>query len=132
DCAAILDPLFDKHRVIDHIDHARITGDIAGSNMAGGEERYSQLNHFWSEILDRRIDVWGESKLVYRFLTRGDPHSGDFAEFGIAADDRIAQVMAVGRSNEHTALRYCVEKRVNALQCETVLKDPASDLKFLM
>jgi len=35
DCAAIFDPLFAKHRILDHWDNAVITGTLAGRNMAG-------------------------------------------------------------------------------------------------
>ena len=132
DCSAILDPLFGKHRIVDHLDHARLTGNIAGSNMAGGNERYTQLSYFWSEVFHQRIDVWGESKLVYRHVTRGDMHGGSFAEFGIAEDDRVAQVVAVGRTGEHAAMKYCVEKRLNVSQWESVLVDPNRDLRDVM
>ena len=132
DCTAILDPLFGKHRVIDHVDHARLTGNIAGANMAGGDERYTQLSHYWSDIGKQRVDIWGESKLVYRHIRRGDPATKQFAEFGIAADDRIAQVIAVGRTAEHAALRFCVEKRLNVAQIENILTDESSDLASMM
>jgi NADPH-dependent 2,4-dienoyl-CoA reductase/sulfur reductase-like enzyme len=132
DCSAIFDPLFGKHRVVDHVDHARLTGNIAGANMAGGEERYTQLSHYWSTVVGQRIDVWGESKLVYRHIVRGHPGSGEFAEFGIAADNRVAQVIAVGRAHEHAALRFCVEKRLNVSQWESSLTNPAHDLSSVM
>ena len=35
DCAAVFDPLFGKHRVLDHWDNAVVTGGLAGRNMAG-------------------------------------------------------------------------------------------------
>ena len=100
--------------------------------MAGGDERYTQLNHFWSDIAGKRLDAWGESKLVYRYVLRGEIESGEFAEFGIAADERVAQVIAVGRTTEHAALRYCVEKRLNVSQIESVLKDSSRHLSDLM
>ena len=33
DCAAVFDPLFGKHRLLDHWDNARVTGAIAGTNI---------------------------------------------------------------------------------------------------
>ena len=54
DCAAVFDPLFGKHRWIDHWDNAIATGKIAGTNMAGGEASYSVVNTFTSEVLAAR------------------------------------------------------------------------------
>src|SRR5918993_1497631 len=52
DCAAVFDPLFGKHRIIDHWDHASVTGTIVGTNMAGGEARYDVVNTFFSDVFD--------------------------------------------------------------------------------
>src|SRR5688572_27985880 len=50
DCAAVFDPLFGKHRIIDHWEHAKVTGVIAGTNMAGGDVGYEVVNHFFSDV----------------------------------------------------------------------------------
>src|SRR2546430_4124980 len=41
DCAAILDPLFGKYRILEHWDSAQVLGNLAGGNMVGLEEHYS-------------------------------------------------------------------------------------------
>jgi len=132
DCAALLDPLFGKHRLIDHWDNARVTGNLAGTNMAGGNDRYETVNHFWSEVFDQRGDIWGESKLVYRRLLRGlpgeAPVGNDFAEIGIAADGRVAQVIAFGRKQEHVLLNRLVAQRVRVDGNEEDFKDTTRPL----
>lgn len=144
DCAAIHDPLFAKHRLIDHWDHARISGAIAGANMAqlGGfgmddtldDLSYHLVSHFDSEVLDVRVDVWGEARLVERRLLRGTPSQIDpqFAEIGLAADGRVAQVLAVGRVAERAMLERLVALRLDAREIESQLKDPDQDLAALL
>ncbi len=132
DCAAIYDPLFGKHRVIDHWDNARVTGNLAGTNMAGGNERYETVNHFWSEMFDMTGNIWGESKLVYRRLLRGMPadvaSKSEFAEIGISADGRVAQVVAFGRKHEHAAFEKLVGQRLLVDGNAEELKDPGKPL----
>jgi NADPH-dependent 2,4-dienoyl-CoA reductase/sulfur reductase-like enzyme len=125
DCAAVFDPLFGKHRMLDHWDMATITGAIAGANMAGGEARYNVASHFDSRFLDLRIAVWGEGKLVDHRIIRGTPNpdSPDFAEIGVAADGRIAQVIAVGASTEYAQLADLVQRRVRIDGNEEGIKD---------
>jgi 3-phenylpropionate/trans-cinnamate dioxygenase ferredoxin reductase subunit len=134
DCAAILDPLFGKHRLLDHWDNARVTGNLSGSNMAGGDERYDTVNHFWSELFGQTANVWGEAKLVYRRLLRGlpgDAASGnDFAEIGIAADGRVAQVIAFGRKHEHEQFSQLVATRFRVDGNEEDLKDTTRGIRI--
>jgi 3-phenylpropionate/trans-cinnamate dioxygenase ferredoxin reductase component len=130
DCAAVLDPLFGKHRLIDHWENAQLTGRIAGANMAGADERYNVVNRFRTRIFDLEIVGFGEPRLVDRRHIRGNEsvESPDFIEIGVAADGRIAQVLAVGHSGEDVALEQLVRDRVNVEGREEALKDPGQPL----
>jgi 3-phenylpropionate/trans-cinnamate dioxygenase ferredoxin reductase component len=136
DCAAIFDPLFGKHRLLDHWDNARVTGNLAGTNMAGGDDQYETVNHFWSEMFDQKGNIWGEAKLVYRRLLRGlpgDPSSeNDFAEIGVGTDGRVAQVIAFGRKSEHELLARLVGDRVMVNGNEEDLKDTTRSLEGIL
>lgn len=135
DCAAIFDPLFGKHRVLDHWDSAVATGRIAGANMAGAEEiRYDLVNSFYSEVFDLRLTAWGESRFVHHRLLRGNlsHDSRDVAEIGVAADGRVAQVLAIGRDGEHELLQELVKRRVNTNGHEETIKDPSRPLDALL
>ncbi|HEY1628747.1 MAG TPA: FAD-dependent oxidoreductase, partial [Tepidisphaeraceae bacterium] len=131
DCAAIFDPLFGKHRILDHWDNATITGAIAGANMAGADVRYDIVNSFFSEVYDLNLQAWGEARLVHHRLVRGVPNvdSPSFVEIGVGADGRIAQVLAIGREEEHPLLRDLVQRRVNVNGLEEQIKDPARELR---
>jgi NADPH-dependent 2,4-dienoyl-CoA reductase/sulfur reductase-like enzyme len=130
DCSATFDPLFGKHRASTHWDHARNTGRICGINMAGGRAAYDSVTYFTSEIAGLIVHVWGEGRFVGHRLLRGNALSdeGNFVEFGVAPDGRVAQVIAVGRDNEHCRLRDLVRTRFDVRGFEEQLKDPAQPL----
>jgi 3-phenylpropionate/trans-cinnamate dioxygenase ferredoxin reductase subunit len=134
DCAAVFDRLFGKHRVMDHWDNATVTGTIAGTNMAGGDARYDAVNYFFSDVFDLSLSVWGEGRQVDRRLMRGTPNvdSPDFIEIGIAADGRVAQVLAIGHAGQDDLLKQLVGKRARLDGNEEALKDPATDLGELV
>ena len=134
DCAAIFDPLFGKHRLVDHWDSADITGAIAGRNMAGADSAYDAVNYFSTAIFDRTVHVWGAAKLVERRLLRGTPgtQAGEAIEFGVASDGRLAQVLAMGEAPDAATLRELVQRRFHILGHEESLKDPTVPLaRFL-
>ena len=134
DCAAVFDPLFGKHRVMDHWDNATVTGTIAGTNMAGGEARYDTVNYFFSDVFELTLSAWGEGRQVDRRLMRGTPtlESPDFIEIGIASDGRVAQVLAIGHGGDDESLKQLVAKRARVDGNEEALKDPTTNLPELV
>lgn len=139
DCAAVLDPLFGKHRVLDHWDHALATGrlagrNMAGLNMAGAGEAYVGVNQFTTRVFDLAVTVWGEARLVERRLLRGTPRveAPAFAEIGVAADGRVAQLIAVGDAAQLDLLRELVARRVTVDGNEERLKEPDVPLDSLL
>ena len=125
DCAAVFDPLFAKHRIIDHYDHAIVTGTLAGTNMAGGNAVYDVVNTYSTQAFDLTATVFGEPRLVDRRIVRGST-AGDhanFTEIGIAADGRIAQVLAIGKDQDFAGLKNLVAKRVEVNGNQERLKD---------
>jgi 3-phenylpropionate/trans-cinnamate dioxygenase ferredoxin reductase subunit len=134
DCAAIFDPLFGKHRILDHFDSAKSVGALAGRNMAGANEPYSDVSHFWTTLFDVSLDAWGESRHVHHRLVRGNPstETPDFVEFGLSSDNRISQVVAVNHSADQETLKLLVKNRTPITDKEELLKDPGADLTQLL
>jgi 3-phenylpropionate/trans-cinnamate dioxygenase ferredoxin reductase subunit len=142
DCAAVLHPRFGKHRIVDHARHAAVTGTIAGINMTGGDARLGEgefseaataADSWTTSLFDLTASVYGEGRLVYRRIVRG-PALGErpvFAEIGIAADDRVAQVVCFGECPEVDALRSLVYERVSVSGIEAALTDPATALPMV-
>ncbi len=124
DCSAVFDPLFGKHRLIDHWESAAMTGEIAGANMTGADERYDVVNHHVVALFGLPIHVWGERRVVHhRILRNSGPAT--FVEFGVAIDGRIGQVMRVGSAGEDSnLLERVVRSRLQASGRENALRDP--------
>jgi 3-phenylpropionate/trans-cinnamate dioxygenase ferredoxin reductase subunit len=130
DCAAVFDPLFAKHRIIDHWDNAIVTGTIAGTNMAGGDAKYHTVSTFGTAVFDLVATVWGEPRAVERRIIRAatGTNQADFLEIGIAADGRIAQVLAIGTGQDVQSLEQLVAKRVAVDGNAEQMKDPSVPL----
>jgi NADPH-dependent 2,4-dienoyl-CoA reductase/sulfur reductase-like enzyme len=132
DCAAIFDPLFGKHRVFDHHYGAEVTGALAGRNMAGAKTPYAAVNTFDTEVFDLKLKGWGEARQVDRRLIRAATNdASDFIEIGIAADGRIAQILAINHAGEDAILKKLIAQRVKVDGNEETLKDPAFSLETL-
>lgn len=134
DCAAILDPLYGKHRVLDHWDSARITGAIAGANMAGVETHYDCVSTFSSRFFDITLQAWGDARFVDHRLVRGvqSIDARDIAEVGVGADGRISQILAIGRGDEYKAFETLVARRFNVTGHEQIINDPTKPLDEMM
>jgi 3-phenylpropionate/trans-cinnamate dioxygenase ferredoxin reductase component len=131
DCAALFDPLFGKHRIIDHAENAQITGTLAGANMAGSDTAYNAVSSYSTSVFDLKATVYGEPRLVDRRIVRGIT-AGDtasFVEIGIAADGRIAQTLAIGNDHDLQSLQALVRQRLNVTAIQEQLKDAAIPLK---
>jgi 3-phenylpropionate/trans-cinnamate dioxygenase ferredoxin reductase subunit len=134
DCAAVFDPLFGKHRLMHHWDSAVQTGLIAGTNMAGGNAGFESASYFDSEVFGLKIGVWGEARMVDRRMIRGMPNaeSPQFVEIGVAADGRVAQVLAVGDHEGKALLGGLVRDRIATEGKEDLLRDPNVPLEEIL
>jgi 3-phenylpropionate/trans-cinnamate dioxygenase ferredoxin reductase component len=134
DCAAVFDPLFGKHRIIDHAENAQITGMLAGTNMAGSDIAYDAVSTYSTSVFDLQATVYGEPRLVDRRIVRGVT-AGDtasFVEIGIAADGRIAQTLAIGPDHDLESLSSLVAQRLNVNGNQEQLKDASVPLKTFL
>jgi len=140
DCAAIFDPLFNKHRLCDYWETAAITGAIAGANMSSAAksgatpplpDHYIAVSSFSTQLFDLRLAVWGAPRSVDRRIIRGNPNveSPEVIEIGVDTSGRVAQVAAFGHVNEHPALASLVQRRLLMNGNEERLKDPGTPLE---
>jgi len=141
DCAAVFDPLFGKHCGLAHWDDAAGTGALAGRNMAAAElneplDRYDSVGVFSTRVFDLPVRAWGVPRLVDRRIVRGTPtpsaDAPQLIEFGVAADGRLAHVLAIGHSEDEGLLRQAVASRARIDGNEEALKDPAGPLTSLL
>ena len=100
--------------------------------MAGQNARYDAVSHFTSEVFDLRVSVWGEAKAVDHHILRAGAAGDDLVEIGVAADGRVAQVVALNHPGENEALRKLVQSRFNVSGAEERLRDPNAKLMELL
>jgi len=99
DIASFYSPIFDKRLRLEHYDVAAKHGEVAGANMAGGQERFTELPHFFSTMFKLRIEVWGDATQRDTVIRRGplDPsEKGGFAQFYLS-QARVQAYLSVNR-----------------------------------
>jgi hypothetical protein len=103
--------------------------------MAGATSAtYAAVNRSHSDVGGLHAAIWGEPRLVERRIVRGNPNveNPDFVEIGIAADGRVAQVLAFNHTGEDDLLGDLVRRRLNVTDIESQLRDPSIPLANLL
>lgn len=134
ECAAIFDPIFAKHRILQHESSSLEIGRLAGRNMAGGQESYSAVNWFGSEIFNLSMTTWGEARVVHHRIVRGSPREDDagLVELGVDSNGRISQIVSAGHVENRDKLPKLIQQRIRLDGNEELIKDPAFDLSTLL
>jgi 3-phenylpropionate/trans-cinnamate dioxygenase ferredoxin reductase subunit len=102
DVANFFDPLYGRHRRIEHWSNASYQGIEAGKALAGREGRYDTASTFFSEFFDVRLKVFGD---VGRFDERDT--TGSLAARDLVVtygdDGRLVGALTIGQSDETEA-----------------------------
>ncbi len=102
DVARFFSPLFERHLRVEHYDVAVGHGMLAGENMVVGDQRrsYRDIPHFFSYILDLKINASGDLTLRDRVVRRGslDMEKGFFQFY--LNKGRVEAVVAVNKKWE--------------------------------
>jgi len=102
DVASFYTPVFGKHLRLEHYDVAAKHGEVAGANMAGGQETFSELPHFFSFMFKLRVEAWGDATQRDMVVRRGPlqlSDTGGFAQFYLA-QRRVQAYLSVNRSSK--------------------------------
>ncbi|MGF1633662.1 MAG: NAD(P)/FAD-dependent oxidoreductase [Phycisphaerae bacterium] len=130
DCCMLLDPLFGKYRMLEHWEEAHHQGRIAGENMAGGQATYDRVSHFTSRFFSHEVHQWGDVRFVDRRVVRGEVRvdAPSFAEFGLDAQGRVVQVIALNRDAEYPAYEATLRQKRTFAGEEDALRDVTKPL----
>jgi NADPH-dependent 2,4-dienoyl-CoA reductase/sulfur reductase-like enzyme len=99
DIASFYSPLFGKRLRLEHYEVAAKHGEVAGANMAGGQEKFTELPHFFSSMFKLRIEVWGDATQRDAVIRRGplEPtEKGGFAQFYLN-QGRVQAYLSINR-----------------------------------
>lgn len=100
DVARFYSPLFGKHLRVEHYDVAFKQGRIAGANMVGAHETFSDPPYFYSFTPNLKIQVWGDVTDHDMVVRRGSLTAVEdktrFAQFYLK-DGQIQAYLSVNR-----------------------------------
>ncbi|MBA3383603.1 MAG: NAD(P)/FAD-dependent oxidoreductase [Actinobacteria bacterium] len=99
DVARFYDPIFAKHRRIEHWSNANYAGAEVGKLIAGGEGGFDTVSAFFSEVFGLTLRVFGDVEDVDDIVFRGTLEEGKAIGFYVR-DGRLAAALVVGQDDE--------------------------------
>jgi NADPH-dependent 2,4-dienoyl-CoA reductase/sulfur reductase-like enzyme len=103
DVANFFDPLYGRHRRIEHWSNANYQGTEVGKILAGQGGGYDTVSSFFGEVFGTTIKVFGDTSHAVQLTAEGEIASGNFlASYG--RGDRLVGAISVGQSEELEAL----------------------------
>lgn len=131
DAANYPDPIFGKRRRVEHWGFAEYTGQVAGLNMAGIEQKYDLLSYAWSDIFDLHIEFAGDESEHDRVLVRGSLDAASFTVLYLKSDVLRAYFAVNTDSREFPALQKLIRRKTPLGGRDAALRDLEFDLKRL-
>lgn len=134
DVARFYSAVFGKHLRVEHYDVAVKHGQVAGANMAGAQERFTELPYFFSFMFKLRTEVWGDATQRELVVRRGPlqlSDKGGFAQFYMNGG-RIQAYLSVNRpiKEAEAAQRLILSRR--AIEDPSILRNETVDLNALV
>jgi NADPH-dependent 2,4-dienoyl-CoA reductase/sulfur reductase-like enzyme len=103
DVANFFDPLFGRHRRIEHWSNANYQGNEVGKILAGRGDGYDTVSSFFTEVFGVTVKVFGDISKFDELTVDGSLASGSLlANYG--DEGRLVGALAVGQSAELEAL----------------------------
>jgi 3-phenylpropionate/trans-cinnamate dioxygenase ferredoxin reductase component len=99
DVARFYDPIFAKHRRIEHWSNANYAGAEVGKLIAGGEGGYDTVSAFFSEVFGLTFRVFGDIDDVDDIVFRGTLEERNATGFYVR-DGRLVATLVVGQDDE--------------------------------
>ncbi|MFQ6011980.1 MAG: NAD(P)/FAD-dependent oxidoreductase, partial [Nitrososphaerales archaeon] len=134
DVARFYSPLFGKHLRVEHYDVAFKQGRIAGANMVGAHETFSDPPYFYSFTPGLKIQVWGDVTDHDKVVRRGSltPVDGKtrFAQFYLK-EDMVQAYLSVNRDFKELQAGQDLIKSRKVVGDASKLSDETKDLNTL-
>jgi NADPH-dependent 2,4-dienoyl-CoA reductase/sulfur reductase-like enzyme/predicted acylesterase/phospholipase RssA len=124
DVTSFYDPVFARHRHIEHWDNAAKQGRLAALNMLGRRMRYDEVSYFFCDVGDISFSMLGAPEEARERIARGSLAGNSFALFYLR-DDVPRALFSVGRPVEETrGVEGLIRYRVNIGDVKGRLHDP--------
>jgi NADPH-dependent 2,4-dienoyl-CoA reductase/sulfur reductase-like enzyme len=100
DVARFFDPLFDKHRRIEHWSNANYQGTEVGKVLAGADGGYDRVSEFFTEIFGITIRVFGDARRDCQVFVQGSLNDGQMYALYADENEEIVGALSVGQPEE--------------------------------
>jgi NADPH-dependent 2,4-dienoyl-CoA reductase/sulfur reductase-like enzyme len=100
DVARFFDPLFGRHRRIEHWSNANYQGAEVGKVLAGAGEGYDTVSTFFTEIFGTTIKVFGDAARDAQVVVHGSLLEGDLYALYGDKNEEVIGALSVGQSEE--------------------------------
>ena len=119
DAARFYDPLFGRHRRIEHWSNANYQGTEVGKILAGQEGSYDMVSSFFSEVFGITLRVHGDTTGTERLVVRGPEQDGKTAAFFLAADGRLNGALMIGQEDEaHDRVKEAIGNKAHPSEAD--------------
>jgi NADPH-dependent 2,4-dienoyl-CoA reductase/sulfur reductase-like enzyme len=125
DVARFYDPLFEKHRRIEHWSNANYAGAEVGRLMAGGERGFDIVSTFFSEVFGVTIKVFGDVDDFDEIVVRGSVEDAAIGFYLRGA--RLVACLVLGQDEEtENRLKELLKARATACEAEQLADEGAA------
>jgi NADPH-dependent 2,4-dienoyl-CoA reductase/sulfur reductase-like enzyme len=100
DVARFFDPLFKKHRRIEHWSNANYQGTEVGKVLAGADGGFDTVSAFFTEIFGITIRVFGDARRDCAVTVQGSLNDGQLYALYADENDEIVGALSVGQPEE--------------------------------
>jgi NADPH-dependent 2,4-dienoyl-CoA reductase/sulfur reductase-like enzyme len=100
DVARFFDPLFKKHRRIEHWSNANYQGTEVGKVLAGGDGGFDTVSAFFTEIFGITIRVFGDARRDCAVTVQGSLKDGQLYALYADENEEIVGALSVGQPEE--------------------------------
>jgi NTE family protein len=112
DVARFYDPLFEKHRRIEHWSNANYQGTEVGKVLAGADGGYDRVSEFFTEVFGITIKVFGDARRDAQVVVRGSLRDNDLHALYADENEEVVGALSVGQSEEiEELLRQQIRRR---------------------
>jgi NADPH-dependent 2,4-dienoyl-CoA reductase/sulfur reductase-like enzyme len=122
DVARFYDPLFDKHRRIEHWSNANYAGAEVGRLMAGGDGGFDIVSTFFSEVFGISIKVFGDVDEFDEIVFRGSI-DGSAIGFYLRGDRLVACLVLSQDEETENRLKELLKARATVRDAERLGDD---------
>lgn len=100
DVARFYDPLFKRHRRIEHWSNANYQGTEVGKVLAGADGGYDRVSEFFTEVFGITIKVFGDAARDARAEVHGSLRDGEMYALYGDENEEVIGALSVGQSEE--------------------------------